>query len=61
MAWEHLVGRKFARVLREPDFEITSNKSYTNDYRVLGWRFSGVRGRDYSVQLPHRHTTPEEP
>ncbi|MGD0920838.1 MAG: hypothetical protein ABSA70_03625 [Terriglobia bacterium] len=61
MAWEHLVARRFAQVLRDPDFRITDNGPYTNDYGIPGWRFVGSRaGRSFYVSQS-RTTAPPSP
>jgi hypothetical protein len=40
MAWEHLVGRKFAKIL--PQIQVASEEPYLNEYGIPGCRLRGV-------------------
>lgn len=48
MAWEHLVGRKFAKIL--PELEMTFEEPYINESGVQGYRLTGLHsGRTFYV------------
>lgn len=48
MAWEHLIGRKFAKIL--PELEMTSEEPYINESGVPGCRLTGLHsGRTFYV------------
>ena len=50
MAWIDLVARKFADVLRDPNFRVESGGPYPNEYGVMGWRYSrSLNGRLFYI------------